>query len=606
MLLSVCMVVRDEAHSVARSLYSLREIADELIVVDMGSYDQTVQLAKEQGARVFAYHQGNRFQAMNYALQQARGKWVFFLEAREELINGGKQLRRILRESSCDGFYLPIIKLHFERDIETPYLKIRLFRRDRDVFFQADSLDIAKSILKKNNNASIKALQLPIIKRYHFSESDFWSELSPGKLYYLELTQDSKPESLAFTCLKEGIDYYWKGEFNLALEWFERGYRLNSGENQIAFLKNIILLLLELKQYIRAEQRIKEGLKKFPQVAVFTFWQGYLAFVLKDYPTAVGSFKSILAGRINLTRLEVNAYLLLGLIFKEQGKKAQASFYLEKAYLMFEDSDLVLSSLVDLIPVTGGREVLSYLQKIKQGEQHLPLQLVKVFYQRKEYGKGMDVLKVLSTNGQANDEVLYWHAKLLLVFKKYQEAAQKLRQISPAFANYEQVLEHLWLINLLSSVQGESKSVVNQIKLLGNKLSWNLIKLFNEIYFYGKEVWFQFNNLVAKLRFYRKAVYYLGLITEYAGKRAIEIMVQIIKSMKITTVNRDLGQVFYEKGKWQQAYLYLQENLTQGKTLPELKYLADTCYYLNKREERAGILELIKQVDVVQNKVYQL
>ena len=53
MLLSVCIVTRDKAASISRTIRSVKKIADEVILVDMDSLDETRTIAREAGARVF-------------------------------------------------------------------------------------------------------------------------------------------------------------------------------------------------------------------------------------------------------------------------------------------------------------------------------------------------------------------------------------------------------------------------------------------------------------------------------------------------------------------------------------------------------------------------
>ena len=59
--LSICMMVKDEEENLKRCLPSIQEIADELIVVDTGSSDSTVDIAKSFGAKVYHHPWENDF-----------------------------------------------------------------------------------------------------------------------------------------------------------------------------------------------------------------------------------------------------------------------------------------------------------------------------------------------------------------------------------------------------------------------------------------------------------------------------------------------------------------------------------------------------------------
>ncbi len=82
MLISACVITKNEEKTLPTWLSCVKQIADEIVVVDTGSTDRTVEIAKEGGARVEYFHWINDFSAArNYAIEQVRGKWILFLDA---------------------------------------------------------------------------------------------------------------------------------------------------------------------------------------------------------------------------------------------------------------------------------------------------------------------------------------------------------------------------------------------------------------------------------------------------------------------------------------------------------------------------------------------
>ena len=84
--LSCCIIARDEEESIERAIWSARDLADEVIVVDTGSADRTTYLARQCGARVFEYRWCDDYsEARNRGLSLATGSWLLVLDADEEL-----------------------------------------------------------------------------------------------------------------------------------------------------------------------------------------------------------------------------------------------------------------------------------------------------------------------------------------------------------------------------------------------------------------------------------------------------------------------------------------------------------------------------------------
>ncbi len=82
--ISQCMIVKNEEQNIRQALSWGKGVVYEQIVVDTGSTDNTVQIAEDMGAKVFHFEWCDDFSAAkNYAIEQASGNWIAFLDADE-------------------------------------------------------------------------------------------------------------------------------------------------------------------------------------------------------------------------------------------------------------------------------------------------------------------------------------------------------------------------------------------------------------------------------------------------------------------------------------------------------------------------------------------
>jgi tetratricopeptide (TPR) repeat protein len=110
MSLSVCLLTRNEENNIERALRSVADVADEVIVADAGSTDHTVSIAAALGAKVSAIEWHDDFAAgRNYALAQATGDWILWLNPDEELLPASRRvLPQCLAMEAAVGFIVRV------------------------------------------------------------------------------------------------------------------------------------------------------------------------------------------------------------------------------------------------------------------------------------------------------------------------------------------------------------------------------------------------------------------------------------------------------------------------------------------------------------------
>ncbi len=135
MKLSCCMIVKNEAERLPGCLESIKNLVDEIVILDTGSSDQTQEIAKKIGAKVYTAQWDNDFaKARNQALQYVTGDWILVLDADERFVAEKKvQLRQTILQK--DLLVVNLIRQEVGAS-QSPYsLVSRLFRNHPSITF---------------------------------------------------------------------------------------------------------------------------------------------------------------------------------------------------------------------------------------------------------------------------------------------------------------------------------------------------------------------------------------------------------------------------------------------------------------------------------------
>jgi glycosyltransferase involved in cell wall biosynthesis len=107
--LSVIILTYNEELNISQALNSVKDWAEEIIVLDSGSTDGTIKLAENLGAKIFHRTFDNYANQRNYALRELpiQNEWILFLDADEYLTEElKKEISETLKTTDCNGFYL--------------------------------------------------------------------------------------------------------------------------------------------------------------------------------------------------------------------------------------------------------------------------------------------------------------------------------------------------------------------------------------------------------------------------------------------------------------------------------------------------------------------
>jgi glycosyltransferase involved in cell wall biosynthesis/Flp pilus assembly protein TadD len=138
--LSLCMIVKDEEEMLPGCLEAVRDAVDEIVVVDTGSTDSTVEIARSFGAVVVELPWNGSFaDARNASLERATCDWILYLDADEHLVpEDARELRGVLGRTWREGFYL--VETNYVGGDEVgsaiTHLALRVFRNRAEYRFE--------------------------------------------------------------------------------------------------------------------------------------------------------------------------------------------------------------------------------------------------------------------------------------------------------------------------------------------------------------------------------------------------------------------------------------------------------------------------------------
>lgn len=178
--LSVTIITKDEEDRLPICLESVKDLADEIIVLDSGSTDNTVEIARQYTDHVFETDWPGYGVQKQRALEKASGDWVLAIDADEALTPELQvEIKAMLAQDVAEvGFYLPWAVTIFGKRLDhgrSARAPLRLFRREGSRFTNAQVHETV--LLPAGKTAKMKGRLL------HFTHRDFGETLYKNAHY---------------------------------------------------------------------------------------------------------------------------------------------------------------------------------------------------------------------------------------------------------------------------------------------------------------------------------------------------------------------------------------------------------------------------------------
>jgi tetratricopeptide (TPR) repeat protein len=214
--ISVCMIVRDEQDSLGRCLESVRKLANEIIVVDTGSEDATVEIAQSCGARIHRLAWCDDFSAArNDSLRHATCNWILVLDADDELGNAAGLKEYLATATDVKVCTVRTRIPHREKAGETIVEHPRLFRNHCGFHYRGPVHEQLCDAMG-NPAAADAALDLAVYHHGYLEPEAEQDKRHRRNLHILHAWVERSPQDpWAQLCL--GQAYYTNGEMERAI-----------------------------------------------------------------------------------------------------------------------------------------------------------------------------------------------------------------------------------------------------------------------------------------------------------------------------------------------------------------------------------------------------
>jgi glycosyltransferase involved in cell wall biosynthesis len=284
--LTLCVITKNDEAFLPDCLNSMKGTADELVVVDLGSSDRTVQLAKQVGATVYQPKWENDFSKIkNFCMEHANGKWVLFLQADEIIPEEQKsELRFLLKNPNAEGYLIYADNHQAEWSIFSPAQFVRLLRNRKEYRFRFRSFPyIPDETLYSLCNCNLHIMYLDkksvgwkLDEQIQLLEEDLKEHPEDGYLQYMKgielLNQGKVQESIApFKITQKAVDgvrlytpHFYKlfGISLLSQNRYEDSEKvLSEGINLAPFYNDLFILRAVLYHQTGQNQKALEDLK---------------------------------------------------------------------------------------------------------------------------------------------------------------------------------------------------------------------------------------------------------------------------------------------------------------------------------------------------------
>ena len=310
-MISLCMITRDEEQFLPRCLSSVQGMVDEIVVVDTGSVDRTIGIARSFDARIYHFEWIDDFSAArNFSLSKASGDWIFSLDA-DEIISERDHIHlRSLTRAAADRYTAySMVTRNYTNDSNQvgwvanngryrgeeagcgwiPTEKVRLFPNHSRIRYEYPVHEMVEPSLHREG-LEIQVCSIPIHHYGPLSEVNNYQKMQAyyrmGKDKLFQLGDN--PVALRELAIQAGI----LGKTAEAVDLWERLIALKP--NMAEAFVHLGTAYFQLKNYQAALQAAKKALELAPNLKEAIYNYALCEFIVGDIRKSIACLENLL------------------------------------------------------------------------------------------------------------------------------------------------------------------------------------------------------------------------------------------------------------------------------------------------------------------------
>ncbi|SER65342.1 TPR domain-containing glycosyltransferase [Psychrobacillus sp. OK032] len=283
------MIVKNEEERLEKCLTSVKDYVDEIIIVDTGSTDGTLEIAKRFTEKLFTFNWTNNFSdARNYSIAQATSEYILIMDA-DEYIKEAPELKRYLKgKADC---FLFNIKNHLSNGGSYTHQAYRMFKKATGLSYEGK----LHEHINIDHFPEVITREIPIVIHHDGYLEGVLNDKNK-KIRNIKIIEvESKEHPTAYNLYNLARAQFDLGMYEKAQHNFKKSYQLDNSKSYLPDLLNkLALSLMELRRFDDGLKVISSAITLFQNQSQLWLTKGLIYFYYGYFQDAEMMFKHCL------------------------------------------------------------------------------------------------------------------------------------------------------------------------------------------------------------------------------------------------------------------------------------------------------------------------